>query len=161
MNRTTIGIDNGASGSVAIIGEYGSIFEPIPTKQQLLGRGGKVVTRIDHAKLRDIIEHAIQDKTKAHAYVERPFTGKFLNAVLPAQRAYEAALISLEILGIGFETVDSRDWQKPVLGAVKGSANLKRASHLRGSELYPQHAAAIADQGDADGLLIAHHFHHR
>jgi hypothetical protein len=159
--HVTIGCDNGATGTIAIIGPNGSLFDYIPTMQTLQGRAGKVVTRVDHFGLKTWLEANIeQPYSRAYAYVERPFTGKFLNAVLPGQRAYEAVLIVLEQLGIGHETIDSKGWQKAILGDIKGSPALKQASKLRGIQMYPAHAAAIKSHGDADGLLIAHHYHH-
>jgi hypothetical protein len=156
----TIGVDNGATGTIAIIGPDGSLFDVIPTKETLQGRAGKVVTRVDHWALKVWLEANIPAPySRAYAYIERPFTGKFLNAVLPGQRAYEAVLIVLEQLGIGHETIDSKDWQRAILGDVKGSPALKKASMLRGMTMYPAHAPAIKSHGDADGLLIAHHYH--
>lgn len=160
MNRVTIGIDNGCTGTIGIFAADGMLFETVPHKEHLQGRAGKVIKRIDHAALDHLLRPLAFGQTPVHAFVERPFTGKFLNAVLPGQRAFEAVLVVLEQLAIGYDVVDSKDWQKPVLGAVKGSANLKRASWLRGAQLYPQFAEQIKAHGDADGLLIAHHFHH-
>lgn len=158
--HVTIGFDNGATGTCAILGPNGSIFDEIPTMQSLQGRAGKVVTRVDHLELRLWLAANIERPySRVYAYIERPFTGKFLNAVLPGQRAYESVLIVLELLGIGHETIDSKGWQKAILGDVKGSPALKKASMLRGMQMYPAHAAAIKSHGDADGLLIAHHYH--
>lgn len=154
--KTIIGIDNGTSGSIAIISANGVIFEPVPTKKSLTGKSGKITTRIDVPVLSDLLVMSIG--TLCMAYVERPFTGRFLNAVLPAQRSFEAVLIALEQLGIGYQVVDSKEWQKPMLGAVKGSANLKIASKAMGISLYPALKQAIEDHGDADSLLMAHHF---
>jgi hypothetical protein len=156
MNKTIIGIDNGTSGSYGIIGPDGVVFDIMPIKDSLLGKAGKHIKRIDVTKLMDIFAHNKGKDT--FAYVERPFTGQFLNAVLPAQRSFEAVLIALELMRIGYEVVDSKTWQLPVLGQIKGSAELKKASMLRGCQMYPVHGAAIKEHGDADGLLIAHHY---
>lgn len=167
MSKITIGIDNGATGTIALMGSAGTIFETMPSKPFLAGKSGKVVTRVDHEKLRDIIEGSFdvaELRRDARAYVERPFTGSsmMVNTMVLSARSFEAVIIVLEQLGIGFEVVDSKEWQRSVLGAVTGgSAELKRASKMRGIQLYPAHAQAITSHGDADGLLIAHHFHHR
>jgi len=153
---TIIGIDNGTSGSFAIIGPNGVVFDEMPIKDSLLGKAGKHIKRIDVPKFMDILAH--NKEKDIFAYVERPFTGQFLNAVLPAQRSFEAVLIALELLRIGYEVVDSKTWQVPVLGQIKGSSELKKASMLRGCQMYPKLTSAIKAHGDADGLLIAHHF---
>lgn len=156
--KVTIGIDNGASGSVGILGaDGGAFFEPMPSKPSLEGKSGKVIQRVDHQQLLALLTARATGDVRA--YVERPFTGKFLNAVLPGQRSFEAVLIVLETLGIGYEVVDSRGWQRAILGDVKGSSELKRASRLRGAQRYPAFATVIKDHGDADGLLIAEHYH--
>ncbi len=163
MKHITIGVDNGSSGSIAIISPDGSIFEPMPTKKALMGKKGKVVKRIDHEKLGDILTPYIGSPvtTEIRAFIERPFTGSpmMINTCVLSARAFEAVLIVLELAGIGYTVVDSKEWQKALLGAVRGSAALKEASGLRGAEIYPAHAKTIEDHGDADGLLIAHHYH--
>lgn len=150
-----LGIDNGTSGSYGVVekGVY-SKYGMMPSFRSILGKKERVISRIDVTALMAIIHFHIPDK----AYVERPFTGRFLNAVLPAQRAFEAVLIALELEDVPYEVIDSKVWQKPLLGDVKGSANLKEASRKLGCELYPEHKDQIDKHGDADGLLIAHHF---
>jgi hypothetical protein len=149
-----IGIDNGTSGSYSIISPKYVTFGSMPTKKSILGKQERVITRIDVKQLKLTLVSGMDGK----AYIERPFTGRFINAMLPAQRAFEAVLITLEQLGIPYEVIDSKVWQKPLLGGVKGSENLKLASRLKGIELYPDLKDVILDHGDADGLLIAHHF---
>lgn len=160
--RTTIAIDNGVTGSIAIIGQDGVFFEPIPTKEQLMGKAGKVIRRICHHELHALIIHRSPGwRADIRAYVERPFTGSamMINTTVLSARAHEAVSIVLEQLGIGYETVDSKEWQKAMLGTIKGSAELKKASMLRGCQMYPALAAAIKDHGDADSLLMAHYYH--
>ncbi len=160
--KTTIAIDNGVTGSISIIGPDGVFFEPMPTKEQLMGRAGKVVRRIDWA----VLFSMIQNRTRGvghHAYVERPFTGSamMINTTVLSARAHEAVSIVLEQLGIGHETVDSKPWQASMLGAIKGSPALKKASMLRGMQMFPAHAKAIKDHGDADSLLMAQYYHNQ
>lgn len=154
-----IGIDNGSSGSVAILGEnVGPQFFAVPTQESMhYGKTRAGTTqRLDRAALKRAINYG-----NAQVFIERPYTGKFLNATLPAHRFFEATICTLEDLGLGFQVIDSRDWQSAFFPNVKGSADLKKASRLRGIELYPQLKDAITKQGDADGLLIAHKFFYR
>lgn len=160
MSRTTIGIDNGSTGSIGIISPDGVTFESVPTQDYLhYGAKGSISQRLDRAALINLIQPHNNSIQAPRIFIERPFTGKFINAVIPAHRFFEATIIVLEDLQVGYEVVDSREWQKPVLGLVTGSANLKKASKLRGIQLYPKLEQAIKSHGDADGLLIAHHFH--
>lgn len=154
---TTIGIDNGSTGSIGILNADGAIFESIPTVEYLhYGKKGTISQRLDRQSLTNLVEDHVG---KLRVFIERPFTGKFINAVIPAHRFFEATIITLEDLKIGYEVIDSREWQTALLGPVKGSAFLKKASRLRGTQLYPQLTDAINSHGDADGLLIAHHYH--
>lgn len=179
---TIIGIDNGASGSVGIIRDGVAVhFGPVPTQDYLhYGKKGSIGQRLDRLSLGVLLrQHApytnvpvgededgkeqyaeAPDFRTTRVYVERPFTAgpRMINAALSAARFFEATIITLEDLGLGYEVIDSGVWQKPLLGGVTGSADLKKASKLRGIQLYPHLTDAIKEQGDADGLLIAHHF---
>lgn len=163
----TIGIDNGTTGSIAILGPDSPFFDEVPTMDFLMGKAGKIIKRIDHGELSAMIYNRGGDRrsvdfpANVRAYVERPFTGSamMINTSVLAARSYEAVLIVLEQMGIPVQTVDSKEWQAPILGAVKGSALLKKASMLRGMALYPKLADSIRSHTDADGLLMAHHFH--
>jgi len=160
--HVTIGLDNGTTGSIAIIGPHGSLFEPMFTKEQSEGMAGKVIRRIDTDALEVWLRANIPDPmATAFAYVEKPFTGSpmMINTCVLAARSYEAVIVTLERMGVGYQQVTSKDWQRAILGDVKGSPALKKASMLRGMQMYPQHAKAIKDHGDADALLIAHYYH--
>jgi hypothetical protein len=154
---TTIGIDNGASGSVGVIGHGKPYFFSVPSREALhYSKTGKMVRRIDV----DELTAALADCPAPFAYIERPFTGSamMINTALLAARSHEAVMIALEQSGIGYTTVDSKEWQSALLPGVKGSAALKKASYAKGIQLYPQLSDYIHKQGDADGLLIAHHY---
>ena len=161
MNKYVLAIDNGVTGSLAILGPDSPFFDLVPTKEYLMGKAGKVVRRIDHDALSAMISLRLRSNADVSAYVERPFTGgpMFVNVANLSARAHEAVLITLERLGIGTQTIDSKEWQVPILGNVKGSPALKHASMLRGIALYPQFLTQIKKHGDADGLLMAHHYH--
>lgn len=163
MNKITIGLDNGSTASMAVIGNRnGPLFDTVPTKDYLMGKAGKVIKRIDVDELCLMLTPFLEGGCEVRAYVEKPFTGQsfMVNTMVLAARSHEAVLIAMERLGVGVETVSSKEWQVPILGNVKGSPALKHASMLRGMALYPQFRDQIKKHGDADGLLMAHHFHH-
>lgn len=157
--RLVIGIDNGSTGTLGIIGPDGVIFDEVPTQESLhYGRTRKGTgLRLDRLRLQFILMPYVLGDYDCQAFVERPFTGKFMTAALAGARVFEATLITLEILGIGFQTIDSGDWQKKFFNA-RTSAEQKKSSMLRGIEMYPQFRDQIKKHGDADGLLIAHRF---
>lgn len=156
----TIGIDNGTSGTIGVLGGDEPEFHLVPHQEHLhYSAKGKFIKRIIFDELSGIFGRHWQRTHKA--YIERPLTGgpAMVNQMLLAARAYEATLIALEEHQIGYETIDSKAWQKALLPGVKGSKNLKKASMFKGIELYPQFEEAIRKHKDADGLLIAHHYH--
>lgn len=173
--KITIGIDNGTTGSIGIIvqdeREIGAFFAETPSKMSILGKKERHIRRIDHESLRSLLcvhtapligAHKMWNKTAImHAYIERPFTGRFMGAVLPAQRSFEAVLIVLEQLSIPYTVVDSKEWQKTQLPEIKGSKELKAASCALGRSKWLDLAAMVLKHGDADGLLIADYYHNK
>ena len=159
---TTIGIDNGSTGSIAVLGPSGALFESVPTRDCLhYGKNGTISQRLDGGAFALLIAPFLHDSLDVRVFIERPFTGSpmMIKTMLASHRFFEATIIALEDLKLGYQVVDSREWQAALLGNVKTSALLKKASKLRGLQLYPALTAAIESHGDADGLLIAHYYH--
>ena len=155
MKRTYIGIDNGVSGSIGIITPEGDSFSfktPIKTEQDYTKKK-KIVSRIDV----DQLMAELRDRKNPFVVIERPMVNpKMFNATLSAVRALEATLAVLEILGLPYRFIDSKEWQKALLPeGTKGSVELKKASLDIGTRLFP--GCKDYFKGDADGLLIAEH----
>ena len=158
MSKTYVGIDNGSTGTIGMISNDSVKFIETPTKEWLhYGKKGGLIKRLDRPAFRALFEGMNPIETVVR--IERPFTGApmMINAMLHAHRFFESTICCLEDLGFGYEVVDSGTWQKPTLGEVKGSKELKKASMLRGQQLFPQFTALMKRHGDADGLLIAFH----
>jgi len=160
-----IGIDNGSTGTIGVIsiernGNQVVRFAPTPTRDSLhYGKAGTITQRLDWGELTRFLDGINLIPSQTQIAVERPFSGKFVKAVVSAARFFEATLNYFEVHAphIGLQVIDSRDWQQHVLGKVRGSAALKHASKLRGVQLYPSFAPQILKHKDADGLLIAHY----
>lgn len=177
-----IGIDNGSSATIGIIDEkgIGHLF-PIPTKSMLNYQKTKVrhITRIDVKALRTLLEPfiheegwkpypfgtyasqalVIEKKPIVKVAIERPMINALrFQASISGARSLEAVLIVLESLGLGYEFMDSKDWQKKQLPyiSVKDKkeypAKLKQVSKEVGMRLYPN--IDWSKFKDADGLLI-------
>jgi hypothetical protein len=162
MHQHIVGIDNGATGSIAVITDRHNLTTFCPTACVLTmspGKSGKKLSRLDRRWLRDLLTPLTADQVKV--FIERPFTGQAMMVMqtIAAARFFEATICTLEDLEIGYEVVDSRTWQKATFGSqVTGSANLKLASLQKASQLWPKYADLFAKQGDGDSALIAHHF---
>lgn len=160
MNRIYVGIDNGVSGSIGIVGvSFESSFIKTPIKRELSYQKSKksYINRIDFKELYNFLADIESKYDNLFAVIERPMINSSrFKASISAARSLEATLIILELLEIPYEYCDSKQWQKSLLPAgLKGSAEQKSASKDVGLRLFPQHKDLINKHKDADGILIA------
>jgi len=151
--RYFCGIDNGVSGSIAIISEDCSLvyYYPTPVKKQLnYTKTKQWLNRVDVVEL-DKILLPFKDYTN-EVLLERPMLnpGRF-KASVSALRALEATLITLEALGLPYRYIDSKEWQKAMLPAGLEKDELKKASLDVAKRYFPN----IELKRDGDSLLIA------
>jgi len=170
-----IGIDNGVTGSVAVLDEAGKVllYEPTPVREVLnYTKKKELIKRLDGEEFRRIVK----PYAGATVVMERPMTNPKLQwkATVSAIRCDEAMLLTVEQMGLRHQYCDSRDWQKAMLSGLQTAkratkdttpeerkafkafnAKLKRQtkklSLAMGQQLYPE----ITIKGDADALLIA------
>lgn len=161
-----IGIDNGVSGTIGVVGETrseskSSIYFKMPIKRVLdYTKKEKWVNRIDFVSLLLFLKNTNIKKHDCRAFIERPMVNPMMfNASLSAVRALETTLVVLEELSISYEFIDSKEWQKVMLPELANKdrgdrhAQLKKMSLAIGKRLFPN----IDFKGfeDADGILIA------
>jgi len=154
-----IGIDNGVSGSISAVSDTGKVIMFVRTpivKGQDYTKTKKNISRIDTKVLRKDLQQAISLTDEQRVFVERPMVNpmRFV-ATGSALRSLEATLIAIESLGLSYQFIDSRQWQKVMLPPGLKGEQLKRASADIGKRLFPTEAPIIDKLGDADGLLIA------
>ena len=163
MSKTYIGLDNGTSGTIGILRADGGIrFGKVPSKtEQSYTKKKQEISRIDVIKLKRFLlenvdtfeDKVFVDRNDVMVILERPFTGKFFKSVVSAARALEATLCVLEDLGLPYQYIDSKEWQKSLLPAgTVGPKELKKASLQIGTRLFPQ---IESKHKDRDGILIA------
>ena len=147
-----IGIDNGVTGSIGIVGEeeYEGFYHT-PVKNELsYTKAKKFIDRIDWYDLKELLGH-LHVKMIA---LERPMVNPArFTASLSAVRALEATLVVIEELKYPYRYIDSKEWQKEMLPRGLKENELKKASLDIGRRLFPQYADQF--KKDADGLLIA------
>ena len=159
MRKAYIGIDNGVTGSLALV--YDDEYEMVHTptiKQQSYQKAKAQITRIAYGELvTQLARWARQSRGYAFVAIERPYVNpKGFKATVSALRALEATLIAVESLGLPYQYVDSRQWQRKLLPRnIKGTPALKSASVDIGIRLFPFASDRIVARGDADSLLIA------
>lgn len=157
-----VGFDNGTSSNG--IGVVSSSREAwlykLPVRKELsYTKEAKNITRVDHPKLCDVLREIQKSGEKIIVGLERPMVNSTrFNASLSAIRCLENTLIALEAVGLPYEYIDSKEWQKVLLPkGLKGSDLLKQASFDVGKRLFPN----LDIKKDADGLLIAEYLRRR
>ena len=155
MSKIYIGIDNGVSGTIAIIGDdIETVFMKTPTKkEQNYTKEKQSITRLDANAFMDLLK--TYDPNDVTVIMERPLVNPTMfKTTLCAIRCFEAQLILIESLKMKHIYIDSKEWQKALLPkGVKGSDELKKASLDIGNRLFPQFVEY--KHGDRDSLLIA------
>lgn len=154
MSKLYMGIDNGTSGTIGIVGDdISPIFVNTPIKkEQNYTKAKQNITRLDWRGFSELIS-AYKDY-EIVAVMERPLVNPTrFKATTVALRCFEAQLVLVESLGCRIIYVDSKDWQKEMLPkGVKGE-DLKKASLDIGNRLFPKFASS--KHPDRDGILIA------
>lgn len=147
------GIDNGTSGSIAILTPGSGPFwvrTPVVRRRNYQKKDSHLL-RVDVKVLTDLLREKLAGRP-VDILLERPYCNpRNFSATLSAVRTLEATLIVLEQLGLPYRYVDSREWQAVMLPGIVGRENLKQASLDEGRRLFP----GIECRGDADALLMA------
>jgi hypothetical protein len=157
MIKTYVGIDNGVTGTIGIISGSEYHFFKVPVKLgQDYTKKKQNVSRLECQAFSEILMEYTDVSAGRMAVMERPFVNpKGFRATASALRCMEAELIVLEMLGIPFEFIDSRAWQKYFLPTGARGPELKTTSRDKGIQLFPAVEDNIRRFKDADGLLIA------
>jgi hypothetical protein len=156
--KTYIGIDNGVSGSIGIItyDDKRFIFKtPIKNELNFQKTVKKNINRIKVSELTELLSKFIVEGVQVMVLMERPMiNSQYWEASMSAIRALEATLITIESLGLPFQYIDSKGWQKQFLPVgLKGSPELKKASLDIGRRLWPE--LSNFKHTDFDSLFIA------
>lgn len=157
--RVYCGVDNGASGSIAILAPGQPPFwSATPIKRcRNYQKTEKHLNRVDAETLFDILHDRvyvpIQHGATGLVLLERPYCNPAgFNASMLAARALEATLVVVDLLKLEYRFVDSKEWQSVMLPkGVIGRDELKRASFDVGKKLFP----TTKFKKDADSLLMA------
>lgn len=167
MNKKTeskfyIGIDNGVTGSIGIVGKeltYYEFMETPITFGQDYTKAKKNVSRVNVTTFAEVI-HTLKGYGLCVAVLERPMKNPArFDATCSAMRALEAELTVLELYDVPYMFIDSKEWQKEMLPkGVVGTKELKKASLDIGKRLFPE---IKNKHPDRDGILIAEYARRR
>lgn len=151
--RTYIGIDNGVSGSIGIISDWGNLFQKTPTfSEQDYTKERKNVTRLNAMELYKILSD--YSRSNSLIILERPMVnpGRWV-ATSSALRCHEAMLVTFNLLELPYMFIDSKEWQKELLPKNCSKEFLKSASLDIGNRLFPEFKGV--NHPDRDAILIA------
>ena len=155
MSKGYIGIDNGVTGTIGIVGdEVAPVFVKTPTKsEQNYTKAKQNVTRVNCVELKELLE--AYSGHNVMVVMERAMVNPTrFKATTSALRCLEAELIVVELLRYPHIYVDSKEWQRILLPkGIKGSDEQKKASLDIGNRLFPQFQEI--KHPDRDGILIA------
>lgn len=150
--KTYIGIDNGISGSIAILGNEAQFIKTPIKKELSYTKKKQHISRIDFVKFLDVFTGL--NPLNCIVLLERPMVNPTrFKASVSGLRAFEATLIAIEILGFPLQYEDSKKWQGVMLPKGLKGDELKEASLNVGNRLFPQFANI--KHPDRDSLLMA------
>jgi hypothetical protein len=155
-NKYFVGIDNGVTGSIGVI-EYNGVTKKssfIKTPVIKCLSYTKEVQHIQRVKWQELVENLPEAEM---VLIERPMVNpRAFTATQSALRSLESTIIVMEMLGLKYEYIDSKTWQREfIASSVMGHDEMKEASKQIGLKLFPSNGNFIEKHGDADGLLIA------
>jgi len=149
--KTYIGVDNGTSGSIAILNNSAKLFKTPIKIEPSYTKTKQSISRVNFPKLLKILE--LEDKNSI-VILERPMVNPTrFKASASALRCLEATLIAIEQLGYSFMYCDSKNWQSELLPQGCKKEELKPTSLAIGKRLFPH--IDFTGFKDADSLLIA------
>ena len=154
-----VGIDNGTSGSIGVLGKDNSLAQMhlVPSfAEQDVTQKKQNITRLDFDKFCDFLLELVEDDPNVQIFLERPLKNpKLFNSTISAVRCLEAQLIAFKLLALPYQVIDSKHWQKVFFPVGTTSKDTKKLSKEVGCRLFPHLKYKIEAHGDADGLLIA------
>jgi len=154
MNRLIIGIDPGAHGAIAILGNGGNIHEvhDMPAVEVKVGKTKR--HRVSVHGVADILRGLAVDMVLIEEV--GGITGQSASAAFTFGHACGLVQGAVAALGLPLTLIPPQSWKKASsLPADKGAAR------LRAMQLWPDHAglfARVKDDGRAEAALIARHY---
>lgn len=148
-----IGIDNGVSGTIGIIEEddfYWLYKTPVRLVQDF-HKTKRNISRLNVEEFMWILKPFINNDYKI--CIERPFINKIgFTSTISSVRCHEATLVALDLMGLKYQFIDSKEWQTYFFGDLRQVKDLKRESLEIGTKLFPD---ISLKHNDRDGILIA------
>jgi hypothetical protein len=154
----TVGIDNGVSGAIAILGPSGSLIDatPIPVKARASCR------EIDPVAVWDWLRDRINDREGVLVIIEEPGGSKSAKAAKSMAGSFHSLRTICELKGLTYQRITPQSWQKSILGKVPAGETKPRAL-AAAKALWPEETwlasprCTTPHDGIVDAALIAEH----
>lgn len=153
MSKIYVGLDNGCSGTIGIMGEdVCELYHTPSKKEQDYTKTKKNISRLDVLSFVSLFSKF--NKNNLVFVLERPMINSLrFNSSIVAARCFESELSQIELMGCKHIFIDSKEWQNALLPKGCNGKELKKASKDIGNRLFPQFEDF--KHPDRDGLLIA------
>lgn len=151
-----IGIDNGVTGSVCVVDEQGTCLEYWPTPTEKTLNYTKVKEYITRVKGEVLGKKLRPYAASGTVVIERPLVnpGRW-KATVSALRCDEATRIILEVLGLKFIYVDSKEWQDAMLPKRKALPRVNQSMTATEKASIKTAAAAFKSETKSLSLMVA------
>lgn len=161
------GLDNGSSGTIAcVIPVLNKIFfQKTPAKQYLdYTKEIQYISRINHIQLKEWFEKCIfflknvyKQDIKVIVILQRPMVNpQRFKQSKSALRAYEATLIVLQLIGLDYIVIDSKQWQHYFFGKNTSQIDLKFESMKKGIEILQYYNLTQEQKKSMQELITKH-----
>lgn len=150
-----IGIDNGVTGSIAVINEAGSLLHYAPTPTAKTLNYTKVKEFITRVVLQDLSTLLLK-YPGATVVLERPMLNPLRwTASVSAIRCDEATRGVIEAIGLKLIYVDSKEWQSVMLPSRKAVTRLAKGATPTEKAAQKKLTAAFALETKELSLMVA------
>lgn len=151
QSKVYIGIDNGVSGSIAILTSNGELlgWSRTPTYKRLsYAKTGRLESCIDRVHLKYLLQP--YKDGPALVLMEYPYLNPTQFATsFSATTSFADTRSVVEDLGMAHDFKPAKEWQKVMIPNVKGTIDLKQASTSLAKRLYPKLVIPKGCDGDA------------
>ena len=150
-----VGIDNGVSGGVTILSDYGDHIRSFTMPIQRARKGNE----IDVVELWDSIMNTGEQPDRFTFAVEEPGGSKSSKAATSMAGSFHAIRAMLELKGCRWHRVTPQEWQKAMIPGAKGDTKPRALAKAR--QLWPNEKWLATDRcrtphdGMIDAALIA------
>ena len=153
----TVGIDNGITGGLAVIGPHGHMIDAIPMPSQRWRKRNEVDVRAVHLWLTRVTAEKLSD---ALYVIEEPNNSRTPSTAYSVASSFHSLRGFFETKRLRWKRITPQSWQKEILGKVP-QGETKPYALSKAMEIWPDERFLASDrckkahEGMIDAALIA------